>query len=174
MNLKKYLENRIRGWFPKEPNLPSNKVKMNSEEKGTSKWRQFLPLLIISYIVLTVIQVVLYLLAYIDLSTFFGGVIVLLLTIPLPYAIWHIQTRYQHSKTIHLMNKIAFILAGACLAFPITFFAVVFILGAESLTVLSNYIGYWPTIILLLAVPMIVGAFIGYWLGKRRNYRPYR
>jgi hypothetical protein len=26
MNVKKNLENRIRGWFPKEPNIPSNKI----------------------------------------------------------------------------------------------------------------------------------------------------
>jgi len=174
MNLKKYLEKRIRGWLPKEPNLPSNKVKMNSEEKKMSKWRQFLPLLIISYTVLTVIQVILYLLAYIDLSTFFGGVLVLLLTLPLPYAIWYIQTRYQHSKTIHLTNKIAFIMAGACLAFPITLFATAFIIWATDSAPLSSYLGTWPTLILLFVVPTIIGAFIGYWLGKRRNYRPYR
>jgi hypothetical protein len=33
MGLKENLKNRIRGWLPKEPNLPSDKVKMNSEKK---------------------------------------------------------------------------------------------------------------------------------------------
>ena len=148
---------------------------MNSEEKKVSEWwRRFLPLLIISVTVLIVAQVTLFLLAYINLSTFFGGVLITILTIPLAYTIWHIQTRYQLSKTTQIANKIAFILAGACLAFPITFFAAVFIFGAESLTTVSNYIGYWPGMLLLLAVPMIVGASIGYALGKRRNFRPYR
>jgi hypothetical protein len=175
MNPIKYLENRVRGWLPKEPNLPSNKVKMNSEEKKMSKWwKQFLPLLSISYTVLTVTQVILYLLAYIDLFTFFGGVLVLLLTIPLPYAIWHIQTKYQHSKAVHLTSKIAFILAGAFLAFPITLFATAFIIWATGSAPLSSYLGSWPTLTLLFVVPSIVGALIGYWLGKRRNYRPYR
>jgi len=174
MNLKNYLENRIRGWFPKEPRLPSGKVKMNAEEKKASRsWRRFLPLLIMTYIVLTVIHVILYLLAYINLSTLFGGVLILLLMIPLPYAIWHIQTKYQHSKTVHLMNKLAFILAGALLAFPITLFATAFIIWALGLPPLVNYVGQWLTLILFFIVSPIVGAFIGYWIGKRRNYRPY-
>ena len=36
MNLKKYLENRIRGWLPKEPSIPSNrqlKIGRISEDK---------------------------------------------------------------------------------------------------------------------------------------------
>jgi hypothetical protein len=173
MNVKKSLEERIRGWFPKESNLPSNKVKMNVEKKVSDSWRRFLPLVIISYIVLIAIQVILYFLAYINLSILFGGILVLLLIIPLPYAIWHIQTKYQHSKTIQIANKLSFILAGACLAFPITFFPVAFIFRAANIDI-SDYVGYWPGIILLLVVPMIVGAFIGYALGKRRNFRPYR
>ena len=174
MGLKKHLEKHIRGWFPKEPNLPSDKVKMNSEKKKTSKsWRQLLPLLIISYIVLVIIQVILYLLAYINLSTLFGGVLVLLLIIPLPYAIWHIQTKYQHSKTVHLMNKLAFILGGTLLAFPTALFATAFIIWALGLPPLVNYMGQWLTLILFFIVSPIVGAFIVYWIGKRRNYRPY-
>jgi hypothetical protein len=33
MNILRYLKNRIRGWLPKEPNLPSNKVKMVEANK---------------------------------------------------------------------------------------------------------------------------------------------
>ena len=174
MNLKKYLENRIRGWFPKELKLPSSKVRMNSEEKKVSKsWRRFWSLLVITYVVLIIIQVILYLLAYINLSTLFGGALVLLLIIPLSYAIWHIQTRYQHSRTVHLMNKLAFILGGALLAFPTALFATALIIWALGLPPLVNYMGQWLTIILFFFVSPIVGAFIGYRIGKRRNHRPY-
>lgn len=174
MNLKKYLENRIRGWFPKEPKLPSSKVKMNSGEKKVSKpWRRFWSLLIITYVVLIIIQVILYFITYINLSTFFGSVLVLLLIIPLPYAIWHIQTKYQQSKTVHLVNKLAFMLAGAFLAFPTALFATALIIWALGLPPLANYMGQWFTIILFFFVSPVVGAFIGYRIGKRRNYRPY-
>ena len=171
MNPKKYLKNHIRGWLPKEPNLPSNKVKMKSEEmKISTGWKRFLPLLIISCTVLAIVQVILYLLAYIDFSTFFGGVLVMFLTIPLPYAIWHIQTRYQHSKTINLMNKLAFIMGGAFIAFPLTMFAIIFTILATGATEPFSSLGPWLTIILLLVVPMTIGALIGYLVGKRRNY----
>ena len=174
MNVKKSLEERIRGWFPKESNLPSNKVKMNVEKKVSDSWRRFLPLVIISYIVLIAIQVILYFLAYINLSILFGGILVLLLIIPLPYAIWHIQTKYQHSKTIHIMNKLAFIGSGAILAFPLTMLTIIFIILATGATEPFSYLGPWLTIILIVIVPTIIGASVGYLIGKRRNFEPYR
>lgn len=113
------------------------------------KWSKFLPLLIISCTVLAVTQVVLYLLAYIKLFTLFGGVLVLLLTIPLSYTIGYIQTRYQQSKSVELMNKIAFILAGAFLAPAVTLFSFAFIALATG------------------------GASISYSIGRRRDYRRF-
>jgi hypothetical protein len=173
MNLKKNLENRIRGWFPKESNLTSSNLNISGEEQKAKSWRHFLPLLIISYIFLIAVQVILYLLTYINASTLFGGVLVLLLMIPLVYLIGHVQIKYQHTKAIHAINKLAFIMGPACLAFPVTFIAVFFIFGVERMNALSSYVGYWPTIILLLVLPMMAGATIGYALGKRRNFEPY-
>lgn len=139
-----------------------------------SRWRrQFLPLIIVSCAVLIVIQVSLYLLAYIELITLFGGVLVLLLAFPLSYAIWYVQTKYQQTKTVHLMNKMAFILAGACLAPVITLFGSAFIILAMDLPPPTSYLGTWPSLILIIVVPPIVGAFIGYLIGRRRDYRPF-
>jgi hypothetical protein len=39
MNLKKYLEKRIHGWLPKQPDLPSNKVRMAEVKTEVSKPR---------------------------------------------------------------------------------------------------------------------------------------
>lgn len=136
-------------------------------------WRKFLPLLIISCTVLAVIQVSLYLLAYIKLFALFGGVLVLLLTIPLSYTIGYIQTRYQQSKSVQLMNKIAFIGAGACLAPAITLFALAFIVLATGWASPASYMGTWQTFILLFVVTPIIGASIGYWIGRRRDYRRF-
>ena len=36
---------------------------------------------------------------------------------------------------------------------------------------LTNYLGVWPSLIIGFTVPYIIGAFIGDWIGKRRNYR---
>jgi hypothetical protein len=145
-----------------------------SEKRRKSKWwRRFWVGIAISVSVLIIAQYAAYLLGYIDLFKLFGGVLVLLLTIPLTYTVWYIQTRYQHSKTVHVMNKIAFIMAGACLAFPITLFATAFIIWAIGAAPPTSYLGPWPTLILLMVVPMIIGALIGYWIGRRRNYRPF-
>jgi hypothetical protein len=145
-------------------------------EKTTEKpkWRRrFLPLIIASCAVFIVIQVSLYLLAYIELFTLFGGVLLLLLAIPISYTIWYIQTKYQQTKTIHLMNKMAFILAGACLAPAITLFGSAFIVLAIGLPPPASYLGTWPSLILIIIVSPIVGAFIGYLIGRRRDYRPF-
>jgi predicted RND superfamily exporter protein len=138
-----------------------------------SKWRRrFLPLIIALCAVLIIIQVSLYLLAYIELFTLFGGVLLPLLAIPISYAIWYVQTKYQQTKTVQLMNKMAFILAGAFLAPAITLFGSAFIALATG-WVATNYIGGWGTIIIMYVVAPIIGASITYWIGKRRDYRPF-
>lgn len=150
----------------------SEVLEMKGETKMSKWWRQFWPLLIISYIVLAVTQVILYLLAYIELFTLFGGVLVLLLTIPLVYTIGYIQTRYQQSKSVELMNKMAFILAGAFLAPAVTLFSLAFIALATGLAS-ANYLGAWGTLIILYVVAPIIGASISYSIGRRRDYKPF-
>jgi hypothetical protein len=146
---------------------------MKGEKMMSKWWRRFLPLIIALYAILIVIQVGLHLLAYIELFTLFGGVLLPLLAIPISYAIWYVQTKYQQTKTVHLMNKMAFILAGACLAPAITLFGSAFIVLATGLPPPTSYLGRWPSLILIIIVPPIVGAFIGYLIGRRRDYRPF-
>ncbi|MCW4017419.1 MAG: hypothetical protein NWF00_01840 [Candidatus Bathyarchaeota archaeon] len=175
MNALKSLENRLRGWIPKEPNPASSNLKNNCAPLEASKSRRhYLTLLAISYIILVAIQVILYFLAYINETTLFGGILVLLLILPLPFLIWHIQTKYRAAKAIQIANRVAFILGPALIAFPISFVSIFFIFGAERMKALSSYVGYWPTVILLLCLPMMAGAFIGYLIGKRRKFEPYR
>jgi glycerol uptake facilitator-like aquaporin len=147
---------------------------MNGAEKGSKSWRQFLPLLFLVYTFLIVVQVALVILSYIDLSIFFGGVLITILTVPLVYAIWHIQTKYQHTQTLHVVNKIAFIGAGALLGFSLTMFLVIFILLVTDMTSPFSTFGPVLTIILLVVIPTTIGGLVGYTIGKRRNYMPYR
>jgi hypothetical protein len=172
MNPKRYL-NRIRGWFPKEPSMPRDKLKMAETKVSKTKpwWWKFWPLIAISCIILIVTQAILYLLAYIELFTLFGGVLVLL-TIPLSYAIEYIQTRYRQSKSVELMNRIAFILGPACLAIGGALFSSAFIALATG-GASANYLGPWGTIIIMFVVAPIIGASIGYWIGKRRDFMPF-
>ncbi|MCW4009988.1 MAG: hypothetical protein NWF05_05145 [Candidatus Bathyarchaeota archaeon] len=175
MNALKTLENRLRGWIPKEPKPASSNLKNNCEPLEASRsWRHYLTLLAISYIILAAIQVILYFLSYINETTLLGGVLVLLLFLPLPFVIWHIQTKYRATKAIQIANRAAFIIGPALIAFPISFVLVFFIFGAERMKALSSYVGYWPTVILLLGLPIMAGALIGYLIGKRRNFEPYR
>ena len=134
--------------------------------------KKFWFLLIISCAVLAVIQVSLYLLAYIDLLILFGGVLVLFLAFPLVYAIGYIQTRYHQSKSVQLMNRIGFILGPACLAVGGALFSLAFIAlvtGGAS----ANYLGPWGTLIIMYVVAPIIGASIGYLIGRRRDFMPF-
>ena len=36
---------------------------------------------------------------------------------------------------------------------------------------MTDYLGVWPSLLIGFTVPFIVGAFIGDWIGRRRNYR---
>ncbi|PVX23361.1 MAG: hypothetical protein CW691_10850 [Candidatus Bathyarchaeum sp.] len=174
MSIKNRLESVIRGWFPKEPNRSRGKLKMAETKASKTKpwlWTHW-TLLVASFIVLIGVQVVLFLLSYIELFTLFGGVLVILLSIPLSYTIGYIQTRYQQSKSVQLTNKIAFILGPACLAVGAALFSLVFIslaTGGAS----ANYLGSMGTLIIMYVIAPSIGGSLGYLIGKKRNFMPY-
>lgn len=147
---------------------------MNEKRKERLKWwRRFRTTTIISCSVLIVAQCILYLLGYVELVLLCGGILVVFAAIPLTYGVWYIKIRYQTSKTIQLMNRIAFIGVGGWVAWIIAFFGGAFIVWATGLPP-PDYLTRWPTFfIVFFVVPWIVGGFIGYLVGKRRNYRPY-
>ena len=65
---RKNMKNRIRGWFPKEPNLPSNRLKINSEERKVVKiqfTKCFWISLALSYLLFLLLIVLPFLLGYI-------------------------------------------------------------------------------------------------------------
>ena len=153
--------------------MSKEKEKPGGEKRRPKWWRRFWPQTIVACSVIIVALCILYLLRYTDLLQLFSGILLVFVVIPLTYAIWHIQTKYQHSKAVHVMNKLAFILGGAFIAFPLTMFAIIFTILATGATEPFSSLGPWLTIILLLVVPMTIGALIGYLVGKRRNYRPF-
>jgi hypothetical protein len=134
--------------------------------------RKFWSLVLVFCAVLVSVQVVLYLLAYIKLFMLFGGVLVVFLALPLSYTVMYLQTRYQQSKSVRLMNKLAYILAGAFLAPAITLFWLALISSATGVATI-NHLGPLGTILLMYVVAPIVGASITYSIGKRRNFMPH-
>jgi len=139
-------------------------------------WRRFWPPTIIVCSVLIIAQCILYVLGYIDLSELCGGILIVFVAIPLTYGIWYVKTRYETSKKMQLINKIAFIGIGGAVAWVITFFGGAFIIWAvEGMPKPSDPPPQYPALIFILIfiVPWIVGGFIGYLVGKRRNYRRY-
>jgi len=146
---------------------------MNRKGKEKLKWwKRFWPPTIIVCSSLVVAQCILYLLGYIDLSQLCRGILLVFVAIPLTYGVRHLQIRYQTSKKTQLINRIAFIVGFGWIAWVITFFGGAFIIWATGFP-LAAYLGAWSIFILLFVVPWIVGGFIGYRIGKRRNYRPY-
>ena len=145
--------------------------KPSGEERRLKWWRRFWPPTIISCLVLIVVQCILYLLGYIDLFRLYGGILLVFVVIPLIYAIWCGKTRISIETQLK-MNRIAFIGAGACGTWAITFFGGAFIIWVAGLPSLTAYMGPWLTFIAFFIVPLIVGGLIGDWLGKKRDYRP--
>ena len=154
-------------------------ARMNMKRKEKLKWwRRFWPQIIIVSSSLVVLQCILYLSGYIDLLKLFGGILVVFVSIPLAYGIRYIQIRYQTTKLMQLINRIAFIGGFGAMAWFITFFGTAFIVWAvKGMPKLSDpppeYLVQLLRFILLFIVPWIVGGYIGDRIGKRRNYRAY-
>jgi hypothetical protein len=66
------------------------------------------------------------------------------------------------------LNRVIYMVGGACWTFLAVFFGGAFIIRA---TGLPSPITHFSTfLIMFLIAPLIIGAFIGDWIGKRRHY----
>jgi hypothetical protein len=150
---------------------------MNRKRMEKPKWwRRFWPLTIIACSVLIVLDGILYLLGYTALSQLFGGILVVFAAIPLTYGVRYLQIRYQTSKKMQLIMRIAFPVGFGWIAWVITFFGGAFIIWAvKGMPKPGDPPPQYPALIFIVmfVVPWVVGGFIGYLVGKRRNYRPY-
>jgi VIT1/CCC1 family predicted Fe2+/Mn2+ transporter len=159
MGIKKYMEKRIRGWLPKEPNLPSSKVKMADAKTKVTKPRWWKPLWITALFIVIIFGVVNYFLLHYPLSSVIGGIAISLLGIGAAYYI-----RVRPSVKV---NRVVYI----CLGLGIGWVAWVIYAITGIGRLVTDTLGVWPSLIISFAVFYTIGALIGDWIGKRRNYQ---
>jgi hypothetical protein len=125
-----------------------------------SKHRWWKPLWIGVLLMTIASGVVGYFLLYVHLERTVGGVALTFLIVGFAY--------YIRIRPSMKMNRGLYILLGIS---PIGFVLWI-VLGLSGVgRLLTNYLGVWPSLITSFTVPYIIGAFIGDWIGRKRNYR---
>jgi hypothetical protein len=120
------------------------------------------PLWIITVLATIASAVAGYFLSDVSLARAIGGVALTFLCIGIAYYI-----RVRPSMKV---NRAIYILLGGGVTFWIIFGGGAFIIWATGLPPPTHYLGPWITLILVQIAPWIIGAFIGDWIAKRRNY----
>jgi hypothetical protein len=158
MTLKKDLENCVRGWFPKEPTLPTNKISFNSEQK-TARFqfsKRFWIGLAVSYVLFFLLVVAPFLLGYIN-STILGyGVAGIVESLLLIVMVRLLTGRPEFRK------RISYVVVGVWLGFAVSDLFGLVLFPHQFLAV-----GSWSFVLLLVVLPS-AGGLIGYWMQSRK------
>ena len=131
------------------------------ESKGSNPW-WWKPLLIVSILIPIVFAVVGFFLFDVALARAVVGLALSFLGI-----CFAVYIRVRPSMNV---NRVLYIVLGGSVAFWIVFGGGAFIIWATGLPPPARYLGPWISLILIQYAPWIIGAFIGDWIGKRRNY----
>ncbi|PVX23072.1 MAG: hypothetical protein CW691_11690 [Candidatus Bathyarchaeum sp.] len=159
MNLKNRLEHFVRGWIPKEPSIPRGTPKMVETKSSRPKpwwWKPYWILLVILTIVFSLVPSFF---TQVTIERAIFGLLATLLCMGFAYYI-----RVRPSMRI---NRALFILLGIT---PIGFVLWVICVFILNRTLLLGASGTWPFAVLCAAVCFGLGALIGDWIGKKRNY----
>jgi hypothetical protein len=107
---------------------------------------------------------------YINLYVLQRG-IMLIFSIFCSYAFAYITIEVLSEKDPLKRYKIGFIVGGVTTSIGIIFLTSI-ILRILNLPSLPQLLDMWTAIILTAVIAPIIGGLLGYWLGKRRNFRP--
>ena len=135
---------------------------MSKVEAKGSKPGWWKPLWMVTLLLTIVSCVTGYFLFDVSLARAVGGLALTFLGIGIAYYI-----RVRPSMNV---NRALYITLGVGGAWLIVFFGSAFIIWATGLPPPFPHLGFWISNILLFIAPWIIGAFIGDWIGKRRNY----
>jgi len=132
---------------------------MDKVEVKSSKPYWWRPLWIAVLVMTIALGVASYFLFHPPLERMVGGVALTFLCIGIAYYI-RVRPSMKVNRTIYILLGIT----------PIGF--ILWIVYALTIgRYVTNYLGVWSSLIIGFTVPYIIGAFIGDWIGKRRNYR---
>lgn len=171
MNPKKYLEDRIRGWLPKEPTLPSHqrtRATRAKNQKSTSirpmKWLAIS--LYVAFLLFTWLDYFIKLSGY---ATLEGALLYTIIVPPVSFAGFKIYQKICQIGSLKFWQALwtAF---GACVFGFLIWSAITFLLNRVLL--LSAVAGEPFVLIPYFLLSYVIGGYTGYRLGRRRGFRP--
>ena len=140
--------------------ISGNKMAESKTKKPKPKW--WTPYWIVTLLLTIGSGVAVFFLLDVPLARAIGGLALTFLCIGFAYYI-----RVRPSMTV---NRVIYILLGGGVTYWIIFGGGALIIWATGLPPPTQYLGPWITNIIFMIAPWIIGAFIGDWIGKRRNY----
>jgi drug/metabolite transporter (DMT)-like permease len=148
MNPLRYLEKRIRGWLPKEPNLPRNKVKM--AEAPTKAFKVLWYVVVFAILALIVVAVIIFYIPFLA-ESLVNRTIVLVIYAMVAFALYRAYGRDYYKRHPRERRFRIMLVSGALTA--LTAMILLSVILAP-----KPYLPYlWIPFILL----GVVGAFIG-------------
>jgi hypothetical protein len=152
MTLKQSLKKCFNGWLPKEPTL------LHAFKVSKPSWWR--PVWIGSVLAIIISGFVLFLSGFVPLEETAVGLVFAFLCVGVAY--------YIRVKPSIRVNRALYILLGIS---PIGFgLWILYALSGIGMFITTHF-GTWVSLIIGFTVPYAIGAFIGDWIGKRRNYQ---
>jgi amino acid transporter len=149
MNVKEYLENRIRGWLPKEPSMPSNRIK--AAEAPIKAFKVLWYVVVFAILALIVTAVVIFYIPFLA-ESLVNRTIVLVIYALVAFALYRAYGRDYYKRHPREHRFGIMLVSGALTALTVMILLSV-ILGSP-----KAYLPYlWIPVILL----GVAGAFIG-------------
>jgi hypothetical protein len=159
MNVKRSIQQLFRGWVPKEPSIPSNKLNINGEDQIAAKFqfnRRFWVGLAISYSLFVLLVVVPFLLGYIDASLVGYGLT------GIGWSLACMAVVYAINRRPDLRKRAGYVAVGVWSGFAVFVLFALVLFPHQFLAA-----GSW-TMLLLITIAPATGGVIGYFAGKRK------